>query len=888
MIGKYLINDKNDYLFSVIITSYNVERYLKDAILSVVNQSLNFMDNVEIIIVDDGSEDSSVDIANSFKKEFPNNIKILTSIHKGQSYCRNYALSACSGEYICFLDADDYYSENTLESVYDCFKNNSNIDICVIPMKYFEKVNKYHLLYSNVNPNKIINLDDDPNNPLVSVCNTFIKKELIDNTMFNETLRYDEGSLFINLLLLKNKQYAWINDCTYYCRQHASNDSLTDQSILDKYYYTDRLVNYHKYIINESMDENESIPKFIEYLLAYDIQNIIHYGNLAVLNSKEDVNFFWNTLNYIISFIDSNVIIHNNNILNPIRPFFVYLKNKSYSIELNEDNEVLLNSGSYLIDKLNRHKIYMDIIDIQDDMLLLSGLIQCNFNLDSISIKLYEVNSKTFYTCDYLEYVTPDRSTLSYLGIKWRFTYNFNVKVNLKDLIESQFKFYVYFDENNVHASFNPEIVCRLPSNLSLPSVYMKINNYIIFHDSKSISITDYTFFKMFKMELRNLSKIIQSDNDNKFKAVFYRMLYLILYPFMKNKNIWIINDRLERADENGIHLFKYINDNHKDADAYYILDKSCEDYNLLKKDYHNIIAYGGFKHKILYLFSKKRVSSFLNEAFFNPFYNLNASDDRLLYNNLITSPRYFIQHGVIYRNLTRHVKRCNHNLRLIVTSSEIERNSFFDLKYGFDEEIVQILGLARYDNLNNNNVKKQILFAPTWRLQFDTSESVFKSSDYYRMLENFLNDITLFNLLEEYGYEMVFKPHPQLVKYLDSLKMNENVIISTQESYQVLLNESSLMISDFSSVVSDFAYLKKPIIYYQLKDDHHFEAYFDYAKDGFGDVLKNQKSVIDKIEYYLKNDCKMENKYIERVNNFFKFNDRNNCKRLYEWISNH
>lgn len=888
MVEKYLIDNKNDFLFSVIITSYNVERYLNDAILSVVNQSLNFVDNVEIIIVDDGSDDSSVEIANTFKNEFPNNIKILTSTHKGQSFCRNYALSVCSGEYVCFLDADDYYSDNTLECVYNFFKNNSNINICVIPMKYFEKVNKYHFLYSSINQDKIINLDDDPNNPLISVCNTFIKKSIIGDMKFNESLKYDEGSLFINLLLLENKEYALINDCTYYYRKHVSNDSLSDESLLDKYYYTDRLVNYHKYIINKCIDENEVIPDFIKYLLAYDIQNIIHYGDITVLDSKDDVNFFWNTLNNIISFIDLDVIVHNNNILNPIRPFFVYLKNKSFNIELNEQNEVLLNSGSYLIDKLNRHKIYIDFIDIQKDSMIISGLIQSNFNIDSISIKLYEVKSKRFYTCDYLEYTTPDRSTLSYLGIEWRFSYNFNVKVDLNDLDECQFKFIVYFDENDINASFNPEVVCRLPSNLSLPSVYMKINDYIVFHDSKSISIIDYTFFKMFKMELRNLNKIIRSKKDNKFKAVFFRILYFILYPFMKNKNIWIINDRLDRADENGIHLFKYINDNHKETDAYYILDKSCEDYDLLKKDYSNIISYGSFKHKILYLFSKKRVSSFLNEAFFNPFYNLNASDDRLLYNNLITSPRYFIQHGVIYRNLTRHVKRCNHNLRLIVTSSEIERNSFFDLKYGFDDEVVQILGLARYDNLNNNNVKKQILFAPTWRLQLDASESVFKSSDYYYMLENFLNDPTLFNLLEEHGYRMVFKPHPQLVKYLDSMKMNNNIIVSTQESYQVLLNESSLMISDFSSVVSDFAYLKKPIIYYQLKDDHHFEAYFDYAKDGFGDVLKDQKSVIDKIRYYLENDCKMENKYIERVDNFFKFNDRNNCKRLYEWISNH
>ena len=56
----------------------------------------------------------------------------------------------------------------------------------------------------------------------------------------------------------------------------------------------------------------------------------------------------------------------------------------------------------------------------------------------------------------------------------------------------------------------------------------------------------------------------------------------------------------------------------------------------------------------------------------------------------------------------------------------------------------------------------------------------------------------------------------------------------------------------------------------------------------GFGDVVKNEEYLVDKIKFYLSDDCKMEDKYKERVDDFFKYKDKNNSKRVYDWIKNH
>ena len=106
----------------------------------------------------------------------------------------------------------------------------------------------------------------------------------------------------------------------------------------------------------------------------------------------------------------------------------------------------------------------------------------------------------------------------------------------------------------------------------------------------------------------------------------------------------------------------------------------------------------------------------------------------------------------------------------------------------------------------------------------------------------------------------------------------------------QTLLKESPLMITDYSSVYMDFAYMKKPLIYYQFDKEEYrkrqyVEGYFNYERDGFGEVIKDSKNVVNKIIKYVKNNYKVESKYQKRMDEFYPLHDQNNCKRIYEEI---
>ena len=101
---------------------------------------------------------------------------------------------------------------------------------------------------------------------------------------------------------------------------------------------------------------------------------------------------------------------------------------------------------------------------------------------------------------------------------------------------------------------------------------------------------------------------------------------------------------------------------------------------------------------------------------------------------------------------------------------------------------------------------------------------------------------------------------------------------------------KAGILVTDYSSVSMDFAYMKKPLVYYQFdREDftrsHLPTGYFDYERDGFGPVCKNENSLITELEHIFQNDCTINQHYIDRIEKFFLLYDSNNCERTYQAI---
>ena len=109
---------------SIVIPIYNAEKFINRAIKSVLNQTYK---NIEILLMDDGSKDKSLKIINKYAQKYPDVIHVYSHENHGVGYTRNRALNLLSGEYICFLDADDYLDKDYIETLINNIKNNDII-----------------------------------------------------------------------------------------------------------------------------------------------------------------------------------------------------------------------------------------------------------------------------------------------------------------------------------------------------------------------------------------------------------------------------------------------------------------------------------------------------------------------------------------------------------------------------------------------------------------------------------------------------------------------------------------------------------------------------------------------------------------------------------------
>ena len=132
---------------SVIVPVYNVEQYLDKCLDSLVNQTLK---DIEIIVVNDGSPDNSQQIIDRYKEKYPQIVSLIKE-NGGQADARNYGMKQARGEYISFVDGDDYVEIDFLEKMYNSTNNDKNIVVCSYLQEWPDKVEKIEELnYSSI------------------------------------------------------------------------------------------------------------------------------------------------------------------------------------------------------------------------------------------------------------------------------------------------------------------------------------------------------------------------------------------------------------------------------------------------------------------------------------------------------------------------------------------------------------------------------------------------------------------------------------------------------------------------------------------------------------------------------------------------------------------
>ena len=257
---------------SVIVPVYNVENYITKCLESLVSQTLQDM---EIIIVNDGSTDNSQQIIDNFVKKYPEKIKAFIKDNGGLSDARNFGIDRAIGEFIGFVDSDDYVTPTMFEQMYLLGKkNNAEMVICNL-----QKVNELGEITQKLCqiPNMPERIDIKQHFSIFAdlsyfACNKIFKKELFDEKKFREGLHFEDIEL-IPQLLLKCKTIAQTQEYhyQYFERENSISKTHTQKGldILEAIKSVERAFKKSDYKEEKTVLKNFCILEGIYTFLAY-------------------------------------------------------------------------------------------------------------------------------------------------------------------------------------------------------------------------------------------------------------------------------------------------------------------------------------------------------------------------------------------------------------------------------------------------------------------------------------------------------------------------------------------------------------------------------------------------------------------------------------------
>ena len=901
---KYTV--KGEYKISVVIPCYNVENYLEEAVESVLSQTIGFLQNIQLILVNDGSKDHTAEICVRYEEKYSENIIYVSQENAGVSEARNHGYRFAVGKYINFLDGDDKWEEDAFERLYAYMEEHADIMLTCGRMRLFDADDRWHPLDAKFDKGGcVIDISARPEDTLLHITSSFIRREAIGDLRFVPGLRIGEDALFVNSLILKYGKFGALRDAVHMYRRRRDESSAVQGKHLKKDWYLVSPKEFYGRLVEQSKKYYDCVVQYIQALLFYDIGYRLHTTIPEGVLTEEEKGKYFESLHEYIALIDDEIIMKSRNHCQEIRLHMLEFKNDRQLMKddwVSEEGKLAYYTGIYAASTLNMNSTFVFSIieyDEKTKSVCVSGKIRnLVFDLFGKDISIYlDVNNGartipvqlTRFVHDEFAFLKDNRPLYT----------------QVEAVIPLRGKRFSVRPFANIGEMKFPLGFClgKFARISEFTASYAVMGRYILYKEGDFLWFEKPKYLKLGRLlhERRYQHSILVREER---RPLAEERRKTIRYGLLHKKKIWLISDREFVANDNGEHFFRYLNGEGKKLipgiRPIFVISENCPDYKRMQQ-YGEVVSYESEKYRILFLNADKIISSSGNDMVFNAY-----GKKRRWMADLYRFQFVFLQHGIIKDDMSGWLRRMNKNISMFVTSVKGEYDSIVNGNYGYSEKQVKMVGLARFDNLLKLPYKKEkrILILPTWRNSikesFDTvtSESIyfdgFKDTAYFKFYNDLINDPRLLDCMRRHGYTGVFGLHPVHAKQAVDYQGNDVITVhSGYLDYQKEFARNSMMITDYSSTVMDFAYLKKPVVYAQFDKEEFFashtytEGYFDYERDGFGPVCYDLESTVDAMIRMMEKDCKLEPQYEERINSFFAYTDDQNCRRTVEAILN-
>ncbi|HMR38159.1 MAG TPA: CDP-glycerol glycerophosphotransferase family protein [Candidatus Saccharibacteria bacterium] len=873
------------FKLSIIMSIYSTDEWLHEAVDSVLAQDIGFEENVQIIFVNDGSPDDSEEICLEYQKQYPHNIVYIKKKNGGLASARNAGLQYRDGELINFFDPDDILTPTTLSGVYKFYQSHGkeNLALIAIPLMFFEAKTGYHPKYPLLGEkDRVIDVDEEPYNFILSSASSFYPARTFDGRSFNEDIFGAEDS-DLNLRILKDNRkigYVVEGGVEYKYRQRLAADSIMGQARANPASYLSAAAVYTA-LLDTFTKEGSTIPRYFKEALIYDLRGRIasyekeifigdqykklrnDYIRLASILTKEDIEGS--------PFAKSDTI-----------------KLLFFTKALTERVTGISPAGTVLVDTEDTGvplKFFAKNIELTDDKVIVEGVFHA-YLLKGISLCL-EADSGNIVKPKQVVAVTSSHDERAGTKILSETIYvRFEVPY-------ASAKYAIVATGKDIEGGKTPvlsTIFQYSPFVFNSRHIRLWRNGFAIRFYNNRLSVVDEPRRSMYN-HLKATLAVFKRGKDIKVLAV--RLLLK-----RKNKAI-LICDRPGIARDNGEAIFRYINENEPGIakNTYFVINKESPDVGRLKA-IGRVVYRGSFKHKFVYLNSKLQMSSHLYLQFLSPF----SRRDYKNYADMVRRKFVWLQHGITMNDISGAGNRFHQGVDGVVIAARPEQKIFSEKRYFYTDDQLLTSGFPRFD-YNDNRTDGTITIMPTWR-KYITSQineaglhekvQAFEHTEFYEKYADLLQDRTLRAKLAMHPEcKIQFVLHPGLMNQRESFEKltatNISIVTPGDTDYRRIFSQSSLVITDYSSIFWDVSYMYKPVVFYQFDQEKFFakhykkSEYFNYEKDGTGPVLTEHDTLIGFIIDQINSGFELHKKYKKRIDKMFLHHDKYNSKRLVE-----
>ena len=869
------------YKVTVIVPVYNVEKYLGDCLDSLVAQTIDHR-HMEVLLINDGSTDNSLAICQKYARQH-DFFTVFSKKNEGLSATRNYGIKRARGKYMMYLDSDDMLAPETVEAVtafFDMVYDEVDLVTYVIqPYKDGRKLKK-HFRYNYLKKSGVYSLDQYPfiTQTNVNVC---VKNMGEDNHLFDTTPNFrQEDQEYTSSVLMRKYKIGFSAKGEY---QYNRNN---DGSITSNYFYP-------YYIFEPSMAYFErlfgsfggNIPPYYQAMFMNDISWKLKENCLFPYHYEEsDYKKAMSRLSALLDLVDDDIILTCPSTDNYHRHFFLNMKtDRNKATVISGGESILVYKKGNLLYKTGEILIILNALNVFGDELYISAHLKSPvFNyIEAPKVVAVITAPDGNVSAKELEIsISPD----SYYHTKEKtnnfYAFLFNCKIQETASIE--FKVIVDDVFYNCHYWFMPSAPYS-----DAQQKYKAIFDRCIVNFHANFFYIEQVNENIVRKE-REKANALHADEKN-----VYRIRSLA--DALRKKRIWLYYDCQGVEKDNGYYQFCHDFGMADGIERYYI---NANGRNLNRKLFSRrqlafVVDFGSEKHKALYLAAQKIITAYIENRNIVPFEN----KEMPYYCDIAHAQIIYLQHGILHAHLPWKYAPGRILADKIVVSSHFELENFTET-YNFRKKDLIAVGMPRFDHIKKNiSPNRRILFAPSWRSYLIESDQCrgwipsadkFMKSEYFKNFNGFLNSKKLENFLAEKDLYIDFKIHPIFAPYLGCFEKNNSRVCFAGKS--VKDEEYAMFITDFSSFVFDFAYLKRPIMYFvpdmiQFKSGMNLYRKLDLPfEKAFGKLTTEPEAAVQEVVRIIDNDFIPDKEYKDRMDSFFL--PLENCsEKLYQYL---